>query len=127
MFGWLLFATTPTKFSPVFLMSKKSFEESLREHQTRANAFVTNLKRLREVCARNIGLHPNYDLAKNLSAEFAYGLMKILSKITGTEDKAFRMITSLLYEAVSGEQDADLKRACDAAIRHSYPYLISEL
>jgi hypothetical protein len=40
---------------------------------------------------------------------------------------AFRTITTLLYETVSGEIDADLKRACDTAIRNSYPYLISEL
>jgi hypothetical protein len=113
--AWNLFITTPTEF--------------FDKHHTRADAFVTELKRLREVCARDIGHHPNYDLAKHLSGEFAYGLMEILSdgEITGTEDKAFRAITTLLYEAVSGERDADLKRACDTAIRNSYPYLISEL
>jgi hypothetical protein len=121
-FGWNLFITT-TEFSPVPL------EELINKRRTRADAFVTELKRLREVCAPDIGHHPNYDLAKHLSAEFAHGLMKILSdgKITGTEDKAFRAITTLLYEAVSGERDADLKRACDAKIKCSYPYLISEL
>ena len=130
-FRWNLFITTPTEFSPVFLMSNESFfEEFIDKHHTRADAFVTELKRLREVCARDIGRHPNYDLAKHLSAEFAYGLMEILSdgEITGTEDKAFRAITTLLYEAVSGERDADLKRACDAAIRNGRdPYLKTEL
>jgi hypothetical protein len=129
MFRWFLFNTTPTEFSPVFLLSDKSFEGVISEHHTRAVAFDKELKRLRELCARYIGLHPNYDLAKHLSAEFAYGLMQQISEgeISGTEDKAFRTITTLLYEAVSGEQDADLKRACDVVIKVSYPYLINEL
>jgi hypothetical protein len=37
--------------------------------------------------------------------------------ITGTKDSAFRAIASLLYEAISGKRDADLKRACDAELR----------
>jgi hypothetical protein len=37
-------------------------------------------------------------------------------KITRTKDSAFRVITGLLYEAVSGQPDADLKRACDSVL-----------
>jgi hypothetical protein len=88
------------------------------DYQTQVDAFVTELRRLRKVCAQDYGLHPNYDHAKNLSAEFAYDLMRELSdqNITGTEDGAFRTISGLLYEVISGKQDVDLKRACDAVL-----------
>jgi hypothetical protein len=39
------------------------------------------------------------------------------AKITGTQHGPFRTVTSLLYEAVSGRPNADLKRACDDVIR----------
>ena len=39
-------------------------------------------------------------------------------KITGTKDSAFRVVTGLLYEAVSGQPDADLKRACDSVLQN---------
>jgi hypothetical protein len=96
----------------------ETIEEIMHQHRARADPFFAELKRLRKVCARNYGLHRNYDHAKNLSADFAYSLMREHSdeKITGTKDKAYRTITSLLYEAVSGQEGADLKRACDAVI-----------
>jgi hypothetical protein len=84
------------------------------------DAFFAELKRLRKVCALDYYRpHPNYDPAKNRSAQSAYFLMREFSdgKITGTKDQAFRIITALLYEAISGQQGADLKRACDAALR----------
>ena len=130
-FRWHLFATPPTKttFVPVMSMSRTAFEQFIRSPHTRANAFDMELKLLREACARDAGFHPNYDIAKHRSADFAHGLVELLSdgKISGTEHKAFRLIASLLFEAVSGEQDVDLKRACDEAINASYPYLVGEL
>jgi hypothetical protein len=59
------------------------------------------------------------DHAKHLCAWHALGLMRELSdrKITGTKDSAFRVVTGLLYEAVSGQPDADLKRACDSVLQ----------
>jgi hypothetical protein len=39
-------------------------------------------------------------------------------KIRGTKDSAFRVVTGLLYEAVSGRPDADLKRACDSVLKN---------
>ena len=50
----------------------------------------------------------------------ALGLMGELSdrKIKGTKDSAFRVVTGLLYEAVSGQPDADLKRACDSVLQN---------
>jgi hypothetical protein len=117
----------------VSIVATKSIKERMADYQMRVysdyqtwlNAFVTELRRLREVCARDYGLHPNYDHAKNLSAEFAYDLMRELSdqKITGTEDGAFRTISGLLYEVISGQQDLDLKRACDAVLAFMKPPL----
>jgi hypothetical protein len=84
--------------------------------------FVIELNQLREKCARAIspglGFHPNYDNAKHAAAWFAQGIILDLShrEVTGTEDGAFRTISSLLYEAASGEKDIHLKRACDAVL-----------
>ena len=119
---WFLFNTTLR----LSFAAPRSIEGIMREDNTRIDALVTELTRLRYACAREIGPHPNYGLAKHLSAAFAYDLMQELSdrKITGTKYNAFRNITSLLYEAVFGEPAADLKRACDAVISDRYPHLI---
>jgi hypothetical protein len=93
-------------------------------YRARADCFFGELKRLRKVCARAVdpgfASHPNYDHAKHLCAWHALGLMRELSerKITGTRDSAFRVVTGLLYEAVSGQPDADLKRACDSVLQN---------
>jgi hypothetical protein len=130
--SWFLFDQRPRSMplnddgSPsVQPMPHKSIEEIEREHKALVGAFVMELRRLRKVCAGNYGLHPNYDHAKNLSAECAHALMRELSdqKITGTEDGAFRTISGLLYEVISGQQDVDLKRACDALLAFMKPPL----
>jgi len=101
----------------------QSIEDIELAYRARADSFFAELARLRKVCARAVdpgfGFHPNYDDAKHLCAWWAYVLMRDLSdrKISGTEDKAFRVITGLLYEALSGKPDADLKRACDAVLQ----------
>ena len=100
-----------------------SIENIELTYQVRADSFSAELKRLRKVCARAVdpgfGSHPNYDHAKHLCAWHALGLMRELSdrKITGTKDSAFRVVTGLLYEAVSGQPDADLKRACNSVLQ----------
>jgi hypothetical protein len=100
-----------------------STENIERANQKRADSFAAELKRLRKVCARAVdpgfGYHPNYDRVKHYCAFCAYGLMRGLSDrtITGTKDDAFRAIAGLYYEAVSGQRDADLKRACDSELR----------
>ena len=91
--------------------------------ERRIDSFFAELRRFRSVCAKAIspgfGDHPNYDFLKHACAMSARGLMLDMSdrKITGTKDDAFRAIASLLYEAVSGQQGADLKRACDSVLR----------
>jgi hypothetical protein len=94
-----------------------------RANRKRADSFGTELKRLREVCARAInpgyGYDSNYDRVKHFCAGFAQGLVRELSTkpITGTMDGPFRAIASLLYEAASGRGHVDLKRACDSQLR----------
>lgn len=111
--------------SPPYEEEMGSKEELFLAFQKRAEPFYLELRRLRQVCARAInpgfGLHPNVNHAKSLCPWFALGLMRELSnaKITGTKDAAFRVISGLLYEAVSGEPDADLKRACDEVLRNT--------
>lgn len=100
----------------------QAVENIERANRQRAESFAAELKRLRQVCASGVdpgfGNHPNFDPAKYICPFFAYGLMEALSDraITGTKDDAFRVITSLLYEAISGQQGADLKRACDSCL-----------
>jgi len=102
----------------------QSIENIELAYRARADSFCAELKRLRNVCARAVdpgfATHPNYDHAKHLCAWHALGLMRELSdgKITGTKDSAFRVVTGLLYEAVSGQPDADLKRACDSVLQN---------
>jgi hypothetical protein len=123
--AWLLFHSLPPMTlteDGELLQAVQSIENIELGYRVRADSFFAELKRLREVCARAInpgfGSHPNYDQAKHLCAWLAFGLMQDLSdgKITGTKDSAFRVITGLLYEAVSGKPDADLKRACDSVL-----------
>jgi hypothetical protein len=104
-------------------LREQSIEEVEGAIRARREAFIVELERLREVCARvidsRLGPHPNFDHAKNVCAHFAYDFVRELSdhKITGTKDDSFRTIAGPLYEATSGQQDADLKRACDAVLR----------
>jgi hypothetical protein len=107
----------------VLMPAKTPIEDIERANRKRVDSFAAELKRLRKVCARAVdpdfGYHPNYDRAKHFCVSFAHALMKGLSDrtITGTKDDAFRAIASLFYEAISGQRDADLKRACDSTLR----------
>jgi hypothetical protein len=107
------------KLSRDELPSKQAMKEG---YLKRSEVFFNELYDLHLVCRLFIGgregTHGNFDFAKSLSAWHAHGLMENYSvaKITGTEDARFRTVTSLLYEALSGHRDADLKRACDALL-----------
>jgi hypothetical protein len=62
---------------------------------------------------------PKLNRTKGLCAQQAYSLMRELSKgsIVGTVESSFLRIATLLFEIVSGEPDASLKRACDTELR----------
>jgi len=117
----------PTMSEQGGLMPPKtpSLESIERANRERADSFAAELKRLRQVCARGVGsgfgYHPNYDPTKYFCAFFAYCLIAEYSDrpVAGTRDGAFRVITSLAYEAVSGQPGADLKRACDSCLAKS--------
>jgi hypothetical protein len=115
-------------FDPVTItedgvLEPSSLDDIERAYRERAESFAGELKRLRKVCAGAIdpgfGFHPNYDPVKYHCAWFAHCLIRELSdmKISGTKDGAFWTITSLLYEAVSGQKSVALKRACDTVLR----------
>jgi hypothetical protein len=98
--------------------------EKTSSQERATETFLAELKRLRKICAQAIapgfGSHPKFDHAKFRCAFLAKALMGNLSKnkATGTEDAPFRVITTLFYEAVSGQPGADLKRACDDVLRN---------
>jgi hypothetical protein len=125
-----LLATSPPLLA-VFLFDPRPalmLDDNLkieRAVSARAEALATELERLLEVCdrARNYGMHPNHDHAKELSAHLARILLQKYSeaKITGTENRPFRIIASRVYEVMCGQKDADLKRACDDVLRKMYP------
>lgn len=129
LLAWFLFDPLPpvtmTEDGVLMQPMPPPIDDIERAYRKHADAFAAELKRLRKVCARAIGPglghHPNYDHAKQMCASFARGLMLGLSdrKITGTKDDAFRTIAGLLYEAISGQHDADLKRACDSVLRNT--------
>jgi hypothetical protein len=117
LLDWVLFDPRPVLQAGDYEYPEIRFH---REIRARAIAFGAELKRLRDVCARDYGDHPNYDHAKNQSAWFSWALMERHSnrKITGTENQAFRTIAGLVYEVLSSQQNADLKRACDTMLRN---------
>ena len=65
------------------------------------------------------GPSANYDFMKRNCATFAAILMRQFSTqpITSVLESRFRRIASLLYSALAGGQEPDLKRACDAELR----------
>jgi hypothetical protein len=85
------------------------------------SAFQKKLGWMRWSCESTIrhpnGSHPNVDHAKKRCAKSAHELMRWFSRQTptGTAERPFRTITSLLYQAVSGKRQ-DLKKACDEVV-----------
>jgi len=62
---------------------------------------------------------PEIDRAQLHCARLAQLLMKHFStrKISGSDEGPFRVIASLLYEALAGREAIDLKRHCDAVMK----------
>jgi hypothetical protein len=86
------------------------------------DSFLHRLERLRLDCADQKAppgsSGPERDRVKVGCATFARNLMLAFSRrrVTGTAEGAYRVITSLLFEALTGEGDVDLKRACDRVL-----------
>jgi hypothetical protein len=66
---------------------------------------------------------PEFDRAQRHCAKLAWGLMTTFSAepITGTESGPYREIASLLYEALKGEVEVDLKSHCFFVLDHPPP------
>jgi hypothetical protein len=119
--AWRLFGTPPDLlFDQIY---ERSVEDITRDHIDRIVHFHDELRRLRIECEELVrspgGFHPNKDVAKGNAAWCALQLMRDFSKNTpsGTAEGPFRAISSLIYEAMSGNREADLKRACDEVRR----------
>jgi hypothetical protein len=119
--AWRLFGTPPDLLFDQ--INERSVEENTQAHIDRIVHFLDELKRLRIECEELVrspgGFHPNKDIAKGNAAWCALQLMRDFSKSSpsGTAEGPFRAITSLIYQALSGNCEADLKRACDEVIR----------
>jgi hypothetical protein len=124
---WRLFGEPPPELhwdegeDVYFYRDKRPFDEIEQAYFDRVAHFQNELKRLRVECekmARNPGgAHSNADWGKSTCAKVAHMLILHLSKEkpTGSEDRPFRAIAGLLYQAISGEK-ADLERACDKVL-----------
>jgi hypothetical protein len=79
---------------------------------------LEKLARMRAVCQLQRP-PPRHDVTKRHCPAVAYQLMQALSHrpITSSPGSPFRTITSLVFEALSGEQGADLKRQCERLLR----------
>ena len=117
-------ASTPGYLAFLLFSPRSGPSPSISDIEHASQTFAAELNRMRKVCALAVdprfGFHANYDHAKHLSSQSAHVLMKGMSekKITGTEGGEFRTIASLLYEAISGLPDTDLKRSCDSVLRN---------
>ena len=85
--------------------------------------FFKELALMREVCRANMLARPNRgrssDNVKRGCAAHAFHLMQHFSRrpITGSAESPFLVITQLLFEAATGEKEANCKRACDDILR----------
>jgi hypothetical protein len=90
-------------------------------------ALLQYLKLLRDVCdgADFVMVDGNWALMrgpnklKTAVAGHAYALMQEVSelRVSGTDGGPYRMIASLMFEAISGNKEADMKRWCDVEIK----------
>ena len=89
-------------------------------------SFISDLERLQtqaKIAEEYCGPSPLYEADKHLSAKHTHLLITALSKRppTITPSGPLRMIASLLFEVITGVQEADLERHCKAVLRRSRP------
>jgi hypothetical protein len=81
--------------------------------------FIEELAQMREGCRVAMLFRPkrgrNSDRMKRSCAGSAFHLMQTFSRrpVAGSAESPFWVITQLLFEAVTGEKEANCKRACD--------------
>jgi hypothetical protein len=89
-------------------------------------SFISDLERLQtaaKIAERYRGPSSLYEVEKSLSAKYSRFLIVALSKSTPTMAPSgpLRTIASLIFEVMTGEQDANLERHCKAELRRSRP------
>jgi hypothetical protein len=95
-----------------------------REPAERYSLLYNELARVHAVCAEQsqhpIGYGSRHSHMQQQCAYGAHLLMTELSalRITGYAYGPFKTIATMLYEAVSGEADVDLKSHCDFVLKH---------
>jgi hypothetical protein len=96
-------------------------EEIELAYRARRGLLLAELGRLRKDCGRKFGIDPRKNTIAENCAWFARGMMVELSDNpigSSTPQSKFRVITGLVYQAVSGcETPPDFERACDEAAR----------
>ncbi len=129
---------TTIQTSPGHLITRLFIGPVLRSHENdvskieshfrnRVDTFMRQLNEMRSICKAELERknHPRtFDHEKNNCANLALIFMKKLSKhkATGSSSGRFFSITSCLYEALTGRQDANVKRACSAVIDFERKY-----
>jgi hypothetical protein len=119
--AWRLFGTQPDLlFDQIY---ERPVEEITQAHIDRMVHFHDELTRLRIKCEELVhspsGFHPNKDIAKGMPRGVPFSLCATSRRTppNGTAEAPFRAISSLIYQALSENCEADLKRACDEVIR----------
>jgi hypothetical protein len=85
--------------------------------------FISGMGLMRADCQMRMGLRPKRGQGTNhvkiACARCVFNLMKRFSrlKISGSPNSSFQIITARLYELVTGEPDANCKRACESVLR----------
>jgi hypothetical protein len=96
-----------------------TWQGPLRAEQVGMHRLQAELEHLREVCDTAANAQPGWDPIKKVCAQIGVGLVLKYSSKPPTAGRrgALRTIVSLLFEAATGEHDADLTRACRDALR----------
>jgi hypothetical protein len=87
---------------------------------------LNSLDEVKRICVQAEVNQPGNDPVRIWCARIAFTLLNSFSNETpssGSADSRYRVITSLLYEILTGEQGRDLKRACDEHLKAMRPLL----
>jgi hypothetical protein len=85
------------------------------------NPLLVELAAARKECDRAVVAAPATNEIKKWCARVAFRVVRKFSQHepTGTDQGPFRCVTRCLYEAVTGKEGKDLKRACDDHLRRA--------
>jgi hypothetical protein len=118
-------------FTPPWARADSAFpaDDPLAERRAYQKALLGPLSQMRLDCERLLAEKargrsgPEFDRDQRRCATLGYALMKIFSDraISRYADGPYFRITSLLYEAMTGHANVDLRRHCEAVIKAPPP------